>query len=75
MTALTLASAGLCAYFFRSRRSMLMKGPPGSESIEAVPSRTKRPELVMGREVPGREPAKALSTLPVPGREPVPGRA
>jgi hypothetical protein len=54
---------------------MLMKGPPGSESIEAVPSRTKRPELVMGREVPGREPAKALSTLPVPGREPVPGRA
>ena len=56
---------------------MLMKGPPGSESIDAVPSRTKRPPAVTGRDVPGRLPCMALPTslVPVPGREPVPGRA
>mmetsp|Transcript_24492 Transcript_24492/g.77432 ORF Transcript_24492/g.77432 Transcript_24492/m.77432 type:complete len:203 (+) Transcript_24492:1136-1744(+) len=54
-----------------------MNGPPASESMEAVPSLTNRPEDVTGRDVPGRAPANAPSTVvPVPGRAlDVPGRA
>eukprot|EP00976_Prorocentrum_cordatum_P109915 1195101-Prorocentrum_minimum.AAC.4 len=47
---------------------MLMNAPPGSESMDAVPKRTNRPELVIGREVPGLLPANACSTEELPGR-------
>ena len=67
-----------------------MNGPPGCDASEAVPRRTKRPDVVVGRAVPGLPPRSAVATrcfavpvrcpvprrvLPVMGRELVPGRA
>ena len=59
-----------------------MNGPPGFAASEAVPSRTKRPDVVTGRAVPGLAPRIAACTAPaaVPGARPappdvVPGRA
>mmetsp|Transcript_9349 Transcript_9349/g.23558 ORF Transcript_9349/g.23558 Transcript_9349/m.23558 type:complete len:205 (+) Transcript_9349:2309-2923(+) len=73
-----MASGGRAAIRAKFSRSMLRKLPEGSEAMEAVASRTSRPSMVAGRDVPGREPLNAVSTVicpPVPGREPVPGRA
>lgn len=82
------ASAGRSAYLRRSSLSTTMNGPPPTPPIalasDAVPSRTRRPNDVIGREVPGRAPAMAAATPAlVPPREaeepgralPVPGRA
>ena len=54
-----------------------MKGPPGSLSMDAVPSRTKRSLPVTGLLVPGLFPANAPRTSVdcVPGLVMVPGRA
>jgi hypothetical protein len=58
-----LESAGSRAYLRTSIRSMSKVGPISPEAaIDAVPSRTMRPSAVIGREVPGRAPWKAVST-------------
>jgi hypothetical protein len=71
--------AGRAAYFCILMRSRLTKGPPGSDASDAVPSRTKRPDVVTGRviAVPSRLDVMARSRLiPVPLRvRPDPGRA
>lgn len=61
----------------RSSLSTLIKGPPTSERMEAVPRRTWRPREVAGLEVPGRLPLKASPTETAPdwGLEDVPGLA
>ena len=61
-----------------------MKAAPAWLIMDAVPSRTKRPEDVTGRVVPGRAALKAVLSLwlavagaptaPVIGRDCVPGR-
>jgi hypothetical protein len=61
-----------------------MNGPPGCDASEAVPSLMYRPEVVVGRAVPGLPPLKAVATrcdvpcliaLPVGGLVDVPGLA
>ena len=54
------ASAGRAACLRESRFSRSTKGPPGSASMLAVPTRTARPPDVTGRDVPGRPPRSAL---------------
>ena len=44
---LTLAKAGFCAYLLMLSLEMSMNGPPGSVSMDAVPSLTWRPEAVV----------------------------
>mmetsp|Transcript_74476 Transcript_74476/g.206861 ORF Transcript_74476/g.206861 Transcript_74476/m.206861 type:complete len:204 (-) Transcript_74476:73-684(-) len=52
--------AGRCAYLWRSSVSSRTNSPPSWICIEAVPSRTRRPIDVSGRDVPGRFPCIAV---------------
>lgn len=56
---------------------MSMNGPPGCDANEAVPSLINRPDVVVGRAVPGLFPLRAVATrcwCAVPLRWPVPTR-
>ena len=72
-----LARFGRCAYLVKLRRAKLMKGPssPPPANIDAVPSRTKRPEAaVTGLAVCAVRGALIACSM-VPGRcDCVPGR-